>query len=942
MHEADRATVPAPEGRRHAGAVARALVAWTHCCLRSPWAVVGVALLTAALSAGWTVRSLGYKVNRNDLVDPGSDYNRLWIDYVAEFGEDDDAVIVVETPSRAETIRVLEEVSAEVARDGELFRSVFHAVDLSRIRAKGLHYLAPGELSALETFLAESRPILEGGWAQLKVGTMVGGLASRMVLGPSRRAPAPRESPEAALERYAESLVASLQPPPRRAAGEADAFLSPWPGMPASLATLKDLSSDQLLAKEGRLGFVLLRLVKSNAGFAGASEATDELRRLIAMVAARHPSASIGLTGLPIMEDDEMRASQQSMLWASGVSMAAVILVIVAGFGGVRHALMANGVLVIGMAWAFAWATATVGHLNILSVTFTVTMIGVGIDYGTYYVGRYLEARRRGLGCEEALLETSGSVGPGILTGAVTTSVAFFAAALTSFVGVAELGMIAGGGILLCCAAELLVLPEVLAIVDRGPLGRRVPEPVPVHAWLGFITRRPRFVALASLAATCAVVSGFHDLRYDHNLLNMQPEGLESVEVERKLLEECDQSVWYALSMADSREELLERKERLLLLPSVERVDEIASLVPADEEAKRPIIERIRATLAGLPERPPEIPVDRLDALGETLAWAQAEAAKRPEALRTAWHLERARDALRQMGPADCYRAISGYQQRSAGDLVSRLHALAAVSDPAAPSLDDLPPSLVERFVGRSGKHLLKIYGRGDIWNFESLERFVQEVRAVDPRATGNPLQAYEASLDMKRSYEQAALSALGVILVVLWFDFRTLRGTFLAALPLALGMAQTFGLMGLLGIDLNPANLIGVPLILGIAVDYGVHVVHDALERPGPYRISASTANSVLVDALTTILGFGALMIASHRGLESLGRLLTLGVTTCTVTSLVFLPALLRLVDARGGRDADDAGELPEGATVPFPLATDDDLGRAADGVDAGGRVAA
>ncbi|MFM7076429.1 MAG: MMPL family transporter, partial [Planctomycetaceae bacterium] len=110
----------------------------------------------------------------------------------------------------------------------------------------------------------------------------------------------------------------------------------------------------------------------------------------------------------------------------------------------------------------------------------------------------------------------------------------------------------------------------------------------------------------------------------------------------------------------------------------------------------------------------------------------------------------------------------------------------------------------------------------------------------------------------------------------------------------------------------------------------------------PGPYRISPSTANSVLVDALTTILGFGALMIASHRGLESLGRLLTLGVTACTVTSLVFLPALLRVVDARGGRDADDAGELPEGATVPFPLAADDDRGRAQDGVDAGGRVAA
>ena len=184
------------------------------------------------------------------------------------------------------------------------------------------------------------------------------------------------------------------------------------------------------------------------------------------------------------------------------------------------------------------------------------------------------------------------------------------------------------------------------------------------------------------------------------------------------------------------------------------------------------------------------------------------------------------------------------------------------------------------------------------------------DVRGVDPRATGNPLQAYEASLEMKRSYEQAAISALLVILVVLWFDFRSIRHALLAALPLAMGMGQTFGLMGLLGIDLNPANLIGIPLVLGIAVDYGVHIVHDSLERPGPYRISPSTANSVLVDALTTILGFGALMVASHRGLESLGRLLTLGVTTCTVTALVFLPAVLRLLHREPATEVDEADD--------------------------------
>jgi len=919
-------TLPPPKGL-----LGRGLVAWTHVCLRWPLAIVIAAILSAGLAGLWTARHLGYKVSRVDLLDPESEYNKLWIDYIHEFGEDDDAVVVVEGRAREDVIAVLEEVSREVAREGDLFRSVLHEVDLSRIRAKGLHYLAPADLAAIDRFIERTEPILAGGWAQLKVGTMVAGMAGQMVAG---GAPGQAESPTVSLERYSEALLAGMEPAAQPADPRLAEYLSPWPSMPESLSTLRDLSSEHLLAKDGRLGFVLLRMVKAEGGFAGASAATDELRRIIAAVAARHPDTTIGLTGLPVMEDDEMRSSQQSMVWASGLSLAAVAIVIIAGFGGIRHAMMANGVLVIGMAWAFGWATVSVGHLNILSVTFTVTMIGVGIDYGTYYIGRYLEFRRAGHTCDAALLETSGSVGPGILTGAITTAVAFFCAALTSFVGVAELGMIAGGGILLCCAAELLVLPAVVAIVDRSRLGGRIPEPVPVHAWLAPVLRHPRFVALAAMAGTMALAGGLHELDYDHNLLNLQPDGLESVAVEKKLLEECDQSVWYALSIADSREELLARKEQLKALPSVERVDEIASLLPVDEDLKRPIIARIRGRLANLPERPPEIPVDRLEALGETLGWAQGEAVKRPGGLRTAWHLERAREALRRMGPDDCFRTLAAFQQRAAGDLLTRLHALAGVADPEPPQLADLPPSLVERFVGSSGRHLLKIYGRGDIWNFDSLERFVKDVRAVDPRATGNPLQAYEASLEMKRSYEQAALYSLIVILAVLWLDFRSILHALLAALPLALGMAQTLGLMGLVGIDLNPANLIGIPLILGIAVDYGVHIVHDALERPGPYRISASTANSVLVDALTTILGFGALMVASHKGLESLGRVLTLGVTTCTITSLVMLPAILALVRPVGGaadEGSDASGELPATPVTAGELAGADDLRAAA-----------
>jgi predicted RND superfamily exporter protein len=186
------------------------------------------------------------------------------------------------------------------------------------------------------------------------------------------------------------------------------------------------------------------------------------------------------------------------------------------------------------------------------------------------------------------------------------------------------------------------------------------------------------------------------------------------------------------------------------------------------------------------------------------------------------------------------------------------------------------------------------------------MEQFVQQVRSVDPRATGNPLQTYEASRQMKRSYEQAAWYALSAILMVLYLDFRSLRHTLLAMLPLGLGILQLFGILGLLDVPLNPANMIVLPLILGIGIDDGVHVIHDFRRQRGPYRISASTASAVLITSLTTMVGFGSLMIASHRGLQSLGRVLTIGVSCCLFTSLVMLPALLRWM-TRNRPGADD-----------------------------------
>jgi hypothetical protein len=179
----------------------------------------------------------------------------------------------------------------------------------------------------------------------------------------------------------------------------------------------------------------------------------------------------------------------------------------------------------------------------------------------------------------------------------------------------------------------------------------------------------------------------------------------------------------------------------------------------------------------------------------------------------------------------------------------------------------------------------------------DQLRRFVSEVEAVDPDITGHPVQTYYASRQMQRGYIHAAVYSLILIAIVLILDFRSIRYAALAALPMALGVLQTFGLMGLLDIPLNPANMIVLPLILGIGIDDGVHLVHEFRRHTGEYRVSRSFAAAVVLTTATTMVGLGTMMIARHQGLRSLGQVLTIGMFCCLVTSIVMLPALLKLL---------------------------------------------
>lgn len=643
---------------------------------------------------------------------------------------------------------------------------------------------------------------------------------------------------------------------------------------------------------------VVMLKIKENgkAEFANGTKEVQTLRDILAKVGEEHPETKLSLTGLPIMEFDEMSSSQDTMNVATWLSILGVTLLYTFFFRGLRHPVMAVFALFIGLGWSMAFITFFIGHLNILSISFAVILVGLGIDFGIHFTSCYIEKRQQGTDTREALIRGAEQVGPGIVTGALTTAAAFFMAGLTEFTGVAELGQIAGGGILLCCMAAFTVLPIFIYTCDKRRAVEKLPKPANPEVLLaGFHTRRA-FTLLLCFVLIGVCVYGMKGLYFDYNLLHLQPEGLESVELEKRLLEESKQSVWYALSMSKDREELLKRMESFNKLDSVERVEQILTLLPEEDAQRTGMIAQIHQILAQTPTVAGAAPVLSLQEMETCFTTITAYLKSKSQYSDYSERLAELRRNFHAMTSPVYFQRMQAYQKCLGEDMLAKLQSLQKVSSPEAPTLADLPQALVDRFMAPDGTFLLKVYGKGDLWDMDSLRHFVKEVRTVDPHATGNPLQTYECSLQMKACYEEAAWYALAVVLVLLYLDLRSVRYTLFAVSPVLFGMVCTFGIMGFFGIPLNSANMIVLPLILGIGIDDGVHIVHDfrLQHSSGAYRLTPSVSMSVILTSLTTIMGFGTLMIAQHRGLQSLGMVLSLGVGCCGLTSLLLLPALL------------------------------------------------
>ena len=866
--------------------------------------VVCLALTLAALLV--TARGLTFQTSSVQLLPPQHLYVQRFKAYLQDFGELNDIVIAIEAPRVSRAQEYADRLAGEIKRLPGAGR-VTYRVDPELFAGQALLYLSTAQLEDLTDKIRLHRPFIEGYTARPTLAGLLDGIsdeiARRLAVGFVDLGL--DAGPAASLDStFIDTLLTIVADGVEGAGTDA----SPWARVFTSVPD--HARSGYFFSADERLLFVLVEPRREATSFTDNEHFLAAIRGVIRTLRETYPDVAAGATGTPALSNDEMLTAFSDSTLAT---LLAVTLTLGLLFVVMRRAvvpLVMAAVLLVSLAWTLGLVSLAVGHLTVFSVMFISLLVGIGIDYGVYLFFRYEEELGLGRTPRQALDATAGRSGPGILFGALTAAGTFGVLMLTEFRGIQEFGFIAGVAILMASAAMLTLFPALLVVMH----GRRVPAPRAARAGadaiplLRQLLRRPLPILGVAAALTAGGLLAVPAVRFDYSRLNLQARNTESVIWEQKIMQ-SRRSGFAALATADSVADLKAKQDAFTALPAVSEVVSVLKIVPADQEARIAAVRRLAPLVAELRFRH-ETAVDAaalrraLTTLRRRLAIAATEAEGKPAAPT----LRSAHDrtvALRQR----LERADGGLQSRLAqvqaslrGDFADKLRLLQDNLAPHPVSLPDLPPEVTRKFIGASGRLLMLIYPAIDTWERDGAREFVRQLRSVDPAVTGSPVISYEASRLVETAYLQGTLYAALLVTVLLTIMLRRAADTVLALLPLALATLWTIGFMRLLGLSFNLANVWGLPLIIGTSAEYGLNMVLRWREGSDSGRapLSRGIVLAVVLNGLTTMAGFGSLMIARHQGIFGLGLLLTIGTAAALLASLVLVPVLLGILDRR------------------------------------------
>lgn len=653
------------------------------------------------------------------------------------------------------------------------------------------------------------------------------------------------------------------------------------------------------------------------------------IEELLKPLAARHPGYKIERTGVTAVTRDEMDAVGPATLSITLGAMLVIFVLLVWNFRSVLIPILTLIPIVIGIIWSVGFIVLTLGTMNIFTMMIMVVLLGLGIDFSIHLASRFHEEQVAGKTIDKALYATLAKTGKGVVTGAFTTSAAFFTLMIADTKGISEFGFCAGSGVLISLGAVLWILPTLLALCATR-----------THSASAISSSTHNFTALGSWAvtmgqwrivviplfvfATTAGIWAGTKLSWEWNINKLEPKGLRSVQLQNEIINKYKLSISMSVLTTETIEESRRLRKEFKEKSLIGEVDDISLWISRpDFEHSRPHINRLHEALTE-----PYAPLtfmnaeehqlcfaDELDRLWANLVEIQAlsflggqdRVVEKTTQLvatretRETGFLRKVADRFLDTQQID-WQTLEGFAEHFHQQLAAQAVKMSRADKPVAEQM--VPEHILARYTSISGidGYVMQIMPKKNLFEKEELVMFQDLVSKIHPNVTGIPQMLLHMNLATIQEGKMAVMAAMTVIIILLLLDFRQPAIAGLALLPLISGIALMLGILWLFGEKLNYINTIAFPVVIGIGVDNGVHFFHR-VRQEGRDRIEkavTSVGRAILMSSLTTMIGFGSLMFYLMEGVKSMGFAMFVGVGMCFFVTVTFLPALTVLFENR------------------------------------------
>jgi len=854
------------------------------------------------------IPNLKISSSQRDLIPADHEDQARYLAFMKEFGLSDNLIVVLE--GETSTLKASSELFArELKKETKWVKSIHYRMDIDFLMKQAPLYIPVDKLKDGLSFLNKNHNSIN----QLRNTNNIYSLL-KMMDQRIRQVPtdADQEMAILALESVNylfEEWKTWIVDPSHNKIGPIEELL-----VQGNETTDMIRSEGYLFSRDFSMQYLLVQPGSSNDDMTYLEPFMAAMRGACDRVFAQYPNlkgkVKVAFTGMPAHIYTETETIFSDVGKAGLVSIIFVALILLFGFGSLRKMIIGVVPLASGLIITTGLISLTLGKLNLISSSFLAVLFGIGIDFGIYLIRRTEEELGNGFALEDAVHKAVVITGKGIVTGGLTTGFAFLAISFSEFSGYSQLGITAGMGILIVMMTTFLMMPALLL---NMPIEARKYDVNKVEISTKGPHSRERLWVIVGLSMLFIVFGIFGAAKntLDYNVFKLLPRDTESTVYQEKMEEKSDLKMSFAAVTTKDMAELKELTKKIAQLKEVSKVESFARLLPDRQKEKINLIYQYRRYLNNF-----TIPYIRgqyrgsdylailgsltsffEDAQEKAFAGGQSKLVKPLETLiNNIYAIEENFTGDKRTQALLRTNAFEKELFKSIEFLTTLVQDWLKVKELKE---EHFPEQMLKRLKSPNGNYVAYVFPNGSIWNVDFLDTFVKKVKKISPEVTGFPVTHRVYVRQAADAVVQAMFYSLIIVLVLLFLDFKRPVAVILALVPLAVGLLWMQGVLYALKVTYNVANIAGLPLLLGLGVVYGVHIVHRWLEKPDhtAFIASRTTGRGVSFAALTTITGLFSIVFARHGGVSTFGIILLTGISLCLLSALVVLPAVIDLI---------------------------------------------